>query len=256
MNRLEARGISLSRGERRVVHDVSLCVGEGELWIVLGPNGAGKSTLLRGCLGLLPLDAGAVEIEGRAVGDWGRTALARRCAWVPQELDADAGFTGLELAVMGRSPHLKGWGVPQASDLETARAALAELGIAHLAGRGSQAMSGGERRLLALARALVQEPRLLFLDEPTAFLDLRHQFEALACVRRRVDRGLSAVAVLHDVNLAASFADRILLLREGRVLAQGGREVLGEENLRALYDVPIAAARTPEGQALFAPRAP
>lgn len=256
MNRLEVRGLSLSRGERRVVHDVSFRVGEGELWIVLGPNGAGKSTLLRGCLGLLPFDEGEVEIEGRAVGAQGRTALARICAWVPQELDADAGFTGLELAVMGRSPHLKGWGVPQASDLATARAALEELGIAHLAGRGSQAMSGGERRLLALARALVQDPRLLFLDEPTAFLDLRHQFEALACVRRRVDRGLSAVAVLHDVNLAASFADRVLLLRDGRVLAQGGREVLGEENLRALYDVPIAVARTPEGQALFAPRAP
>lgn len=256
MNALEVRGLCLSRGGRRVVSEVGFTVARGELWVVLGPNGAGKSTLLRGCLGLLPRDAGEVEVEGRPLASYGRTALARSCAWVPQELDADAGFTGLELAVMGRSPHLSGWGVPQGSDLERARAALAELGISHLAGRGTQAMSGGERRLLSLARALVQAPRLLLLDEPTAFLDLRHQFEVLACVRRRVDAGLSAVAVLHDVNLAASFADKVLLLREGQVLAQGGREVLSPDTLRALYDVPIAAACTPEGQALFAPRAP
>jgi iron complex transport system ATP-binding protein len=239
-----------------VVSEVSFTVAPGELWIILGPNGAGKSTLLRGCLGLLPWDGGEVEVEGRPVAAYGRTALARLCAWVPQELDADAGFTGLELAVMGRSPHLSGWGVPQEADLALARAALSELGISHLAARGTQAMSGGERRLLSLARALVQAPRLLLLDEPTAFLDLRHQFEALACVRRRVDVGLSAVAVLHDVNLAASFADKVLLLRDGKVLAQGGREVLSPDTLHALYDVPIAAAQTPEGQALFAPRAP
>lgn len=256
MKRLEVQGLSVRRGERRVVSDVSFSVAPGELWIVLGPNGAGKSTLLRGCLGLLPWDGGEVRIEGRPVQEYGRNALARIAAWVPQELDAESGFTGLELAVMGRSPHLSGWGVPQEADLAAARKALDELGVGHLAGRRTQEMSGGERRLIALARALVQAPRLLLLDEPTAFLDLRHQFEVLERVRRRVDHGLAAVAVLHDVNLAASFADRVLLLRDGRVLAQGGREALSTDNLQALYGVPIAAARTAEGQALFAPRAP
>lgn len=256
MTVLDVRGISLRRGERRVVSDVSFSVGPGELWAVLGPNGAGKSTLLRGCLGLLRADAGEVRIDGRPVPELGRTELARRVAWVPQELDAESGFTGLEIAVMGRSPHLSGWGVPQETDLSSARAALEELGIAPLAGRRMSAMSGGERRLVALARALVQTPGLLLLDEPTAFLDLRHQFEVLARVRSRVDGGLAAVAVLHDVNLAATFADRLLLLREGRVLAVGGREALSAENLERLYDIPIAAARTPAGQPLFAPRAP
>lgn len=256
MSLLEVRGLSIRRGERRVVTDVSFSVSRGELWAVLGPNGAGKSTLMRGCLGLLRAEWGEVEVEGRAVSSYGRTDLARRVAWVPQELDTESGFTGLEVAVMGRSPHLSGWGVPQDADLASARSALAELGIAHLAGRGMGAMSGGERRLVALARALVQAPHLLLLDEPTAFLDLRHQFEALARVRARVDQGLAAVAVLHDVNLAASFADRVLLLRDGKVLAVGGREALSSENLEALYGIPIAAARTPSGQPLFAPRAP
>jgi iron complex transport system ATP-binding protein len=256
VSRLEVQALSVLRGERRVVSDVSFGVDDGELWALLGPNGAGKSTLLRGCLGLLPAAEGRVRLEGRDVASYGRAELAREVAWVPQEVDAESGFTGLELAVMGRSPHLSGWGVPQASDLSKAREALEELGVAHLAGRRLQEMSGGERRLITLARALVQTPKLLLLDEPTAFLDLRHQFEVLARVRARVDAGLAVVAVLHDVNLAATFADRLLLLREGKVLAAGGREVLSAANLEALYGIPIACAQSATGQPLFAPRAP
>jgi iron complex transport system ATP-binding protein len=177
-------------------------------------------------------------------------------AWVPQSFEPAEGFSGLELVLMGRSPHLGLWGLTSASDEAVARAVLEELGVAYLAERSCEAMSGGERRMLLLARGLVQQPKLLLLDEPTAFLDVAHQVGALERVRARVDAGLGAVAVLHDVNLAAAFATHVLLLRDGHVLARGpAPEVLQRERLEALYGVPMEMASAPSGARLFAPRA-
>jgi iron complex transport system ATP-binding protein len=196
-----------------------------------------------------------VTLLGRELSAWRRTELAREVAWVPQVFEPGSGFTGLELVAMGRAPHLGLWGLPSDSDLVGARNALAELGASHLADRPSHAMSGGEQRLLLLARAFVQSPRLLLLDEPTAFLDLRHQVEALRILRARTRAGLSAVAVLHDVNLAAAYADHIALVRDGTVLASGPTaEVLTGERLEALYGVRMAHLVAEGGQPIFAPR--
>jgi iron complex transport system ATP-binding protein len=176
-------------------------------------------------------------------------------AWVPQTLEGDAGFTAMELVLMGRAPHLGVWGLPSHGDVALARAALEELEIPHLAGRRTSELSGGERRLLLLARALAQGPELLLLDEPTAFLDLRHQVHVLQRVRARVDMGLAAVVVLHDANLAASVADNVLLLGEGGVLGQGlTAEWLSAERLAALYRLPMVETTGPEGARAFLPR--
>lgn len=228
----------------------------GELWAVLGPNGTGKSTLLRAVLGGLPWVRGQLRVLGRERGDWEPRALARRMAWVPQGFEPVEGFSGLELVLMGRGPHLGAWGLTSAGDEARARAALEELGVAYLAERPCETMSGGERRMLLLARALVQAPELLLLDEPTAFLDVAHQVGALERVRARVEAGLGAVAVLHDVNLAAAYATHVLLVRDGRVLASGpAPDVLRRERLEALYGVPMEVAETASGARLFAPRA-
>jgi iron complex transport system ATP-binding protein len=252
---LEARGVVAGYRGRRVLEGVDMRVSAGELWAVLGPNGAGKSTLVRAALGLLPLQGGTIALEGRSLASYERRELARRLAWVPQASDPSVGFTGLELVLMGRSPHLGRWGLPAAADVERARVVLDELEVGHLGGRLASELSGGERRLLLLARALVQAPRLLFLDEPTAFLDLKHQVTALERVRARVEQGMAAVAVLHDVNLATAFADRVLLLRQGRVLAQGEvAEVLAGNALERLFDLPMAVAVLDSGQRIFAPR--
>ena len=163
-------------------------------------------------------------------------------------------FTALELVLMGRGPHLSRWALASRADVARAREALEELGIGALAGRALGALSGGERRLVMLARALTQAPELLLLDEPTAFLDVRHQVQTLALVRRRVEAGMAAVAVLHDVNLAAAFATKALLLGGGRVLGSGDAgEVLATERLQALYGVSIATATSAAGQRLFGP---
>ena len=252
---LQAEAVTARHGDRVVVRGVDLEVRPGELWVILGPNGAGKSTFLRTLLGLHPLHGGSVKILGRELGGWRRAELAREVAWVPQVFDPAFGFTGLELVTMGRAPHLGLWGLPSKSDVESAQAALAELGIAQLADRPAHALSGGEQRLLLLARAFVQSPRLLLLDEPTAFLDLRHQVEALRTLKARTAAGLAAVAVLHDVNLAAAYADRVLLLRDGAVLAAGPTlDILTGERLEALYDVPMTHLVGEGGQPVFAPR--
>ena len=251
---LSVRNLSAGYGERRVLEGVELEVRPGELWAVLGPNGAGKSTLVRASLGLLPAREGSVSVFGVDVRAVPRRELARKVAWVPQSPEGLPDFTALELVLMGRSPHLSRWALASRADVARATAALEELGIGALAGRPLGALSGGERRLVMLARALTQAPELLLLDEPTAFLDIRHQIQTLALVRRRVEAGMGAVAVLHDVNLAAAFAGKVLLLSGGRVLASGEtREVLSPERLQALYGVPIASATAPSGQRLFGP---
>ena len=252
---LETASLAVGYGGSPVVSGVSVSIAPGTLWAVLGPNGSGKSTLLRTVLGLLRPLEGEVRLFGTPVGRWERRALARRVAWVPQSFDGDAGFTGLELVLMGRAPHQGAWGLPGQRDLSVARTVLAELGIAHLAARIVSRLSGGERRLLLVARALAQEPSLLLLDEPTAFLDLQHQAQVLELVRARVRGGLAAVTVLHDPNLAAAFTDAALLLRDGGVLGQGASaELLDAERLGRLYGLGLTEARTDTGHRLFAPR--
>lgn len=253
---LETRGLVVGHGGVAVLGPVDLRVEAGERWAVLGPNGAGKSTLVRTLLGLQPPVAGEVLLQGRAVGAWERRALARTAAWVPQRFEPQEGFTGLELVLMGRSPHLGLLGLPSEADARRAHEALAELDAGHLAGRAAAHLSGGEQRLLLLARALVQEPALLLLDEPTAFLDLRHQVATLERVRVRTERaGLTAVAVLHDVNLARLFATHLLLVRDGEVLASGPAEaLLREDLLGTLYGVAMVRALTSDGTPVFAPR--
>lgn len=252
---LSARGVQAGFGERPVVRGVELDVYAGELWVILGPNGAGKSTLLRAMLGLHALTGGTLAVFGREVASWSRPELAKRVAWVPQVFEPAFGFTGLELVTMGRSPHLGVWGLASKGDVERARAVMDELELGSFADRPATLLSGGEQRLLLLARAFVQAPELLLLDEPTAFLDLRHQVETLRAVRNRTRAGLGAVAVLHDVNLAAAFADRVLLLKDGRALASGPvREVLTGAVLETLYGVPMTEVAGSAGAPIFAPR--
>ena len=219
---------------------------------MLGPNGAGKSTLLRVCLGLHPVEAGQVRVGGRALREWDRAALAREVAWVPQRPAAAEGFTAREAVLMGRTPHLGLLGLPGPADVAAAEGWLAEVGLAGAGDRPLEALSGGEQRLVLFARALAQQARGVLLDEPTAYLDVRHQVALLAQARRTARGGAWVVAVLHDVNLASAWADDVLLLQGGRVLAQGDPgEILTPSALGALYGVPVVEAEA-GGQRLFA----
>ena len=255
MNVLDARSVSFSYGDAPVLRDVTLSLAGGELAGIVGPNGAGKSTLLKLLAGFARPSAGTIALSGKPLAEWRRVELARRVAYVPQAAPADVTFTALEVALAGRHPHVGWLGFESRRDLDVARSALARLDAAHLADRRLCELSGGEQARVLVARALAQEPELLLLDEPTAFLDLQHQAQVLERVRARVRTGLAAVAVLHDPNLATAFTDAALLLRDGRVLGQGvSSELLDAERLGALYGLDLLEARTDTGHRLFAPR--
>jgi iron complex transport system ATP-binding protein len=240
--RLEQVQAGYSR-ECPVLQAVSLEIEPGQVCVVLGPNGAGKSTLVRVVMGLLPPHSGRAEICGLRLPQPPRV-LSQQVSWVPQVAEEAVDFTGLEVALMGVSPRLGAWGLPSRADEARALEVLAELDVAHLARARLSEVSGGERRRVWLARALMQQPKLLVLDEPTAFLDVRHQVETLRAVRRRAAAGLGVLAVLHDVNLAAKIATHLVLLKAGRVLATGpAREVLTSEHLSSLYDIPMRPAQ-------------
>ena len=252
---VELSGVEAGYSATAVLKAVSLTVQAGEAWVVLGPNGAGKSSLVRVLLGLLEARRGTVRVCGLPLPGTSAAVLAKQVAWVPQLVHEDVAFTGLEVALMGRAAHLGAWGLPGSREVEQAREPLTELGVAHLADRPLTQVSGGESRRVWLARALVQQPRLLVLDEPTAFLDVRHQVEALEAVRRRLSATFGVVAVLHDVNLAARFATHALLLRDGQVLAAGPvAETLERGRLSALYGIEMRTAA--EADRVFVPGTP
>jgi iron complex transport system ATP-binding protein len=234
-------------GGRAVLHGVSLEVGSGEMLAIVGPNGAGKSTLLRLLGGSLDPWQGAVELLGAPLSSFERRALARRLAFVGQENSVAFSFSVLEVVLMGRSPHLGSFHFESHRDLMLAREALERFDLLSLATRPIQELSGGERKRVFLARALAQEPRVALLDEPTAHLDLRHVAEIFARFGElRAASGMAVVATLHDLNAAALYADRVLLLKDGIAMGWGApNDVLTEEKLREVYETEIYVGRNP-----------
>lgn len=243
---LEAERISFRAGGRLLVDGVSLALTPGRLVGLIGPNGAGKSTLLRLLSGLLSPEAGAVCLEGSSLSELAPEQIARRLARVPQTPPGELDFTVLEVALMGRYALSPGW-QESAADRSLALNALAQTGTAHLADRLYSTLSGGERQRVIVARALVQEPRVLLLDEPTASLDLQHQIEVLEVVRRlTAERGLASIAAIHDLTLAARYCDELMMIHGGKVAAAGRPdEVLTAESLRQVFGVNAVVERHP-----------
>ena len=228
---LSARDVSFRTGGAVLVDGVDLEVAAGELVMVVGPNGAGKSTLCAVLAGDIAPSSGVVELAGRPLVAWSRRELARHRAVLPQHAATSGWFRTIDLVVMGRHA----WG-RSAEDSDLAAAALAEVGIAHLAERPFPTLSGGEQARVHLARVLVQDTPVLLLDEPTASLDLHHQHLVASITRRRASAGTAVIAVVHDLTLAGAYADRIVAMKAGRVVADGAPgDVLRSDALSALY---------------------
>ncbi len=244
---LEARDVSAGYGGAPVLDGASLSLPSGTLTALIGPNGAGKTTLLRVLLGLLPVRAGAVLLEGRPLAAASRLEVARRVALVAQEGPDAFAHTALEVVLMGRYPHRSSGWFDAPADIAAAGEALGALGVAELAERPLATLSGGQRQRVFLAAALAQEPAVMLLDEPTANLDLAAQVGVYEVVRGLVRRrGLAALAVTHDVTLAAMYADRVALLSGGRIAHAGTpAEVLRPEILTAAYGTPVAVTPHP-----------
>lgn len=225
---------------------VEVEVPEGCLYAVLGPNGSGKSTLMKALLGVVRPFRGVARIDGRPVGEWARRALARAVGAVSQQEMPAFPITVRELVAMGRYPHLGPLRTEGPRDREAVREALERCDALGLGARGVDTLSGGELQRVRIARALAQEPRALVLDEPTASLDIRHAMTILQLLRRSADEGMTVVLITHDLNMAARFADRMLLLDDGRLAAEGPvASVLREEVLERVYRWPVSVETDP-----------
>ncbi|MGH3797804.1 MAG: ABC transporter ATP-binding protein [Pseudonocardiaceae bacterium] len=226
--------------------DVSLAVRESEVCCLLGPNGAGKTTLLRCLLGLLTPESGVIRVLGADATKLPARQLARLVAYVPQSTTTPFPFTALEIAVMGRTPHIGVTAAPSTADRSIALAQLEHLDIAHLAHRAFSLLSGGERQLTLLARALVQEAPVLILDEPTSALDYGNEVRFLDVVAELVRTGRAVLMTTHQPSHALTHADRAVLMRNGAIVADGPPEhVVTSELLSDLYGVRIHVAQVP-----------
>jgi len=238
---LEVRGLGFRYAERTALDAIDLAVAPGEIVGLLGPNGSGKSTLIRVLSGVLRGYTGSARLDGEEISAIPRRALARSLAVVPQEPVFGFPFTALEVALMGRHPHLAGLAFESERDIRIGIHALERCGAAEFASRPIQDLSSGERQRVVFARALAQQPRALLLDEPASFLDIRHQVEMYDVVREMAaGQACGVLTVLHDLNLAAEYCDRIWLLRDGRVEASGPTgEVFTYANLTRVFDTEV-----------------
>jgi iron complex transport system ATP-binding protein len=239
MTTLAATGLSVDRGANRLLDDVSLTATAGELVCIAGPNGAGKSTLLAALAGDLAPATGRVTIANRTVGAIRTAELARLRAVLPQQHRVAFGFTARDVIEMGCAPHA-------GNDADHVAATIERLDVGPILDRPFRVLSGGEQARVALARILVQNTPILLLDEPTAALDLRHQELVMALARREADDGRTVMAVVHDLNLAAAHADRILILAAGRVLTDGQPDaVLDAATLERAYGIAVTVTTHP-----------
>lgn len=234
------------RSPRPALDRVSMDVPDGSLYAVLGPNGSGKSTLMKALLGVLPASEGTALVDGRSASAWSRRELARAVGVVPQAETIAFPLTVREMVAMGRYPYLGPLGSEGEADRKAISRALEHCDVEELAGRDVMTLSGGELQRVRIARALAQEPRALVLDEPTASLDIRHEMAILELLRTSADQGMTVLVVTHGLDLAARFADHMLLLARGSVAAEGSpKEVMRSGVLEAVYRWPIAVAPDP-----------
>ncbi len=230
------------------ISDVSLALNHGEVVALLGPNGSGKSTLLGALLGLLPLLRGKVELDNRPIAAWSRRELADVVGALPQREEPAFPLTVAETVLLGRWSRLGPVAAVGAADRAAVASALLRCDVAGLESRRVDTLSGGEWQRVRIARALVASPRLLLLDEPTAALDVGHEMELFELLRRLVAEGLGVLVITHQLNLAARFADRLVLLDRGRTIAAGPpREVLREEVVSEVFGWPVAVTGWRDG---------
>ncbi len=237
--KININGLSFSYNSRPVLNNIVLELGEGDILGVIGPNGSGKSTLLKCVNQILKPECNSIYLDGKEINSFTMIELARLIGYVPQQEESRFPVNVFDAILMGRKPFLN-W-KPSQSDLDKVSEIIGMLKLQDIAMRDISSLSGGERQKVIIARAIAQEPEVLLLDEPTSNLDLRHQLEVMNIVEAMSKTGTSSVVAVHDLNLAARYCSKLILLSEGRVFAAGGREVLCPDNLEPVYQVKIWA---------------
>jgi iron complex transport system ATP-binding protein len=252
MSVLEAQSMSIRRGGRLILEEVSLALSSGEVLAVVGPNGSGKSTLLRGLAGIWNVAGGSVTLDGARLTQLSRKAIARKVAFVPQEQRLDFAFTVEEVVAMGRYPHRGRFAMETAQDRAVVERALERCDILHLRRRAVNTLSGGEHQRVLIARSLAVEPDFILLDEPTANLDVEHTLDVLEICRTLARDGHAVALATHDLNSASRYATGVVLLDGGRMVRAGAREsVLTPENIEQTFGVFTEVVLAQHGEPVY-----
>mgnify|MGYP001190443698 CR=1 FL=1 len=254
---LQAQNLSVAYHGQPVLKNISFGMQKGEILALVGPNGSGKSTLIRALSGILPVSSGTISLSGRLMSGFSPAERARQIAVVPQGIQLPPAYTALETVLFGRTPYLNFLGQLSADDERIAREALARVDASPLSGRRVGELSGGEQQRVLLARALAQSTPILLLDEPTSHLDIQHQMTLMELVHKSArECELTVLVALHDLNLAARYADRLALLENGELRAIGKPdEILTQETISRVYGWPVQIVPHPfHGTPLVLPR--
>ncbi|MFD5502644.1 ABC transporter ATP-binding protein [Streptomyces sp. NPDC127061] len=244
--RLTARDMTLRYGDRVVSTRLSIDIPDGAFTAIVGPNACGKSTLLSALVRLLRPDSGQVEFDGREVGRYATKALAKQLGFLPQDPLAPDDIKVRQLVSRGRFPHQSMLALWSPDDEEAVDGAMAAAGVGDLADRPVQELSGGQRQRVWMAMVLAQQTPHLLLDEPTSFLDITHQYQLLGLLARLRDQGRTVVAVLHDINQACRFADHLIAMKDGRVVAEGDPgDVVDAALIKDVFDLPSVIVPDP-----------
>lgn len=246
MSMISATHMTTRIDGRPVLRNVTLQAFDGEVIGLIGPNGSGKSTLLRTLAGFLRPSSGELLIAGKPFRSYKSKELARMVGYVPQDTAIDFDFLTREIVLMGRHPYISRFGSESRQDRERVEHAMRQTATLHLADQMVTRLSGGQRQMVFIAKALAQEPKLLLLDEPISALDIRYQLQVLKLMRHWAQKGMTVIAALHDLNLAARFCDTLFLLTDGEVISTGTPEqVLTPEIIRRAYNVHVEVRNDP-----------
>jgi len=238
--KLEIAGMDFAYDRKLVLKNVNLKVKEGEFLTIIGPNASGKTTLLKCINNILKPKKGTIKVDGNDINHIGMDGVARKIGYVPQMSNRAFPTTVFDTVLMGRRPH--GNWKPSDSDYRLVSEYMEKLDLQDIALREIGELSGGQRQKVMIARALVQEPDILLLDEPTSSLDLKHQLEVMEMVDKQTENGLTVVMTMHDLNLALRFSEKIIMLRQGKIFAYGGAEVLDPVNIEKVFGVKVSMA--------------
>jgi len=243
---IEIDNLVFGYNKRPLFKGISVKIEKGEFVGIIGPNGAGKSTLLRLLAGTLRLDQGSIRLKGSELRAISQKERAKIIGFIPQETHFSLGFKVFDIVLQGRYPHLGFFRIETDEDIEIAREALKKTGVLHLAEENVLKISSGERQLAVIARAIAQQPEILLSDEPTSFLDIHHQIEIMTLFKNLNQEGLTIVVVVHDLNLAALFCQRLILISNGEIINSGPpEEILKKDLIETVYKVNVVEITHP-----------